>query len=53
MSRLNDIAVAIKNVYQPGALVNIASDGILFNGEFDIGPPGETSLLTHHRHHRC
>ncbi|KAG8412689.1 hypothetical protein J3458_013130 [Metarhizium acridum] len=31
MSRLNDIAVAIKNVYQPGALVNIASDGILFN----------------------
>ncbi|KHN95591.1 Pyoverdine biosynthesis [Metarhizium album ARSEF 1941] len=31
MTRLNDIAVAIKNVYQPGALVNIASDGILFN----------------------
>jgi pyoverdine/dityrosine biosynthesis protein Dit1 len=33
MTRLNSIAVAIKNVYEPGALVNIASDGILFNGQ--------------------
>lgn len=34
LSRLNDIAVAISEVYEHGATVNIASDGILFNGMF-------------------
>lgn len=33
LRRLNTIGEDIKRVYYPGAVVNIASDGIVFNGE--------------------
>jgi pyoverdine/dityrosine biosynthesis protein Dit1 len=33
LHRLNTLGEDIRNVYPPGAIVNIASDGILFNGK--------------------
>ena len=33
LMRLHSMAVEIEAVYTPGAIVNVATDGILFNGE--------------------
>ena len=36
LRRLNAMAENVKEVYQFGAVVNIASDGVLFNGKADM-----------------
>lgn len=36
LRRLNAMAESVKDVYKFGAVVNIASDGVLFNGKSDI-----------------
>jgi pyoverdine/dityrosine biosynthesis protein Dit1 len=36
LRRLNAMAESVKEVYEFGAVVNIASDGVLFNGKADM-----------------
>ena len=36
LRRLNAMADSVKEVYECGAVVNIASDGVLFNGRADM-----------------